>query len=78
MYCGAVNSDSGQYERGGSEGRMLSSIILGRGGFSAEWLLVRLVDWVLFNQAAADSALAGLPVPGTGFFRNDSPVIVKR
>jgi hypothetical protein len=36
MDSGAVNSDSGQYERSGSEGLILRSIILGRGGFSAE------------------------------------------
>jgi len=36
MDSGAVNSDSGQYERSGSEGLVLRSIILGRGGFSAE------------------------------------------
>jgi hypothetical protein len=33
---GIVNMDSGQYERSGSEGLILRSIILGRGGFSAE------------------------------------------
>jgi hypothetical protein len=39
MDSGAVNGNSGQGERGGTGGSKLRAIILGRGGFSADFLL---------------------------------------
>ena len=77
---GAVNGNSGQGERGGTGGSMLRAVILGRGGFSADWLLFRGEIAVFFRgQSAAGSGESPvLALPAAGFLRKDSPVIVRR
>lgn len=58
---------------------MLRAVILGRGDFSAGWLLFMGEIAVFFRgQSAAGSESPVLALPAAGFLRKDSPVIVKR